>query len=487
MDKNLQNIEDLFKKGLEGNEESPSENVWNNIDQSLEKENSLKFRKKYYSLKRATAILLVVLALLSIYVLKNESQKQIEKQKNENVAKEDNILKKEKTPQRNNSTGTINKKQQERNTSLSTKKGKSKSTDVAANGSALKRNNANENRKSSATNVSNATAIDEKNTAAEPTNKKNNQPVDQAVLRKSEVNDLVGFNFDKSVKQFPALNSGSPEIPPFNTVKNLKDATTISPYIMPGKLTWNRPAIHIPAAPRFYAGIFYSPTIPFSHLRDEDHNYGNSYSRELEKRESGTYSYSFGFSIGYRLNHKWSLQSGISLSTLNMHLEPEKIYAERDNRGRVKYPINTSSGKGYILPSFSNNPRIGDSLFTRNIKHSLIYTGIPLAIKYNVTFGRLSANLLAGLSANILSKGKISTEVKRGNESELEKTHEIHGLKPVYFNGLAGIGFDYNIYKNLSLTFSPIINFAIDPINENVPVRSYPGTIDFQFGLQMKF
>ena len=29
MDKNLQNIEDLFKKGLEGIKELPSEKVWN--------------------------------------------------------------------------------------------------------------------------------------------------------------------------------------------------------------------------------------------------------------------------------------------------------------------------------------------------------------------------------------------------------------------------------------------------------------------------
>ena len=487
MDKNLQNIEDLFKKGLEGNEESPSENVWDKIDQSLEKENSLKFRKKYYSLKRATAILIVVLALLSIYVLRNESQKQIEKQKNENVAKEDEVLKKEKTPQPNNSTGTINSEQQEKNTLPTTKVGESKSADGAANESSLKRNNANENRKSSTTNISNATAIDEKNNMAEPTEKKNNEPVNKPFLRKPEENDLVGVNFNKSVIQPPAIKFELPQIPSFNTLKNLKDVTRISPYIMPEKLTSNMRTIHIPTAPRFYAGVFYSPTIPFSHLRDEDHNYGNPYSRELEKKESGTYSYSFGFSIGYRLNHKWSLQSGISLSTLNMHLEPEKIYAERDNQGTVKYPINTSSGKGYILPSFSNNPRIGDSLFTKNIKHSLEYTGIPLAIKYNVTFGRLSANLLAGLSANILSKGKISTEVKSGNESELERTHDIHGLKPLYFNGLAGIGFDYNIFKNVSLTFSPTINFAIDPINKNVPVRSYPGTIDFQFGVKTKF
>ncbi len=64
-----------------------------------------------------------------------------------------------------------------------------------------------------------------------------------------------------------------------------------------------------------------------------------------------------------------------------MHLEPEKIYAERDNQGEVKYTINTSSGKGYILPSFSSNPRVGDSLFTTKSNIRLQYTSIPLAAK----------------------------------------------------------------------------------------------------------
>ncbi len=109
MDKNLQNIEDLFKKGLEGNEESPSEEVWNTIDQSLEKDNSLKFKKKYYSLKRATAILVVVLALLSIYVLRNESRKKGEnKTKSENVAAAQPVQKNDVKRNPDSSSGKIN-------------------------------------------------------------------------------------------------------------------------------------------------------------------------------------------------------------------------------------------------------------------------------------------------------------------------------------------------------------------------------------------
>jgi len=486
MDKNLQNIEDLFKKGLEGNEETPSENVWNNIDQSLEKENSLKFRKKYYSLKTATAILVMVVALLSIYILRNELQKQTEKQKNEKLGKENGVLKKEK-PATNNLTETIKNHQPEKNFSLLRKEGKIKSTNGDANRSLLKRNNANESLKSSGENVSNEAAINKLIISPRPTEKKSSVVVNNPFLKKPQENHSNDFNSHNLVIQPPAINFEFAQIRSFNALKNLKHTTTISPYTMPKKPNSNRSTIHIPSTPQFYADVFYSPTIPFSHLRDDDHQSGNPSSREFEKKESGTYSYSFGFSIGYQFNHKCSMQSGISFSTLNMDHEPEKIYAERDNRGAVKFPINTSSGKGYILPSFTSNPRIGDSLDTKNIEHSLVYTVIPLAFKYNKTFGRLSANLLAGLSANILIKGKISTEVKSGNESELERTGEIHGLKPVYIAALAGIGFDYAIFKNLSLTFSPTINFAIDPINKNVPIRSYPGTIDFHSGVKIRF
>ena len=487
MDKNLHNIEDLFKKGLEGNEESPSEEVWNAIDQSLEKANSLKFKRKYYSLKRATAVLIVILALLSIYVLRNESKKQIENnKKNENIVTSEPTLKKSITsePQSSSENKTIIKAPVD-NQSATIENLDSKKEPVTENTNQQTLNNSTEGLKSEKTNLSNTATIDKVEKSNEKAIQKRNVHAEskQPVSNLEDRNETVFQSKEKLTTPLP-VNFVPNEILAFNSIEILKDVTKITPYTLPERIAVNKTTIHFPKPTRFTAGIFYSPNIPFSHLRDEDHHYGNPYSSELEKKESGTYSYSFGLSVGYRLNYKWSLQSGVNLSTINMNIEPEKIYAERDNQGAVKYTINTSSGKGYILPSFSSNPRVGDSLFTQNIKHSLKYTAIPLAVKYNLTNGRFSVNLLTGLSANILSTGKISTEVKSGNESELDKTHDIHGLKTLYFSGLAGIGFDYNIYRNLSLTFSPTINFATDPINKNVPVRSYPGTVNFQFGLK---
>ncbi|MDE3183345.1 MAG: outer membrane beta-barrel protein [Bacteroidota bacterium] len=487
MDKNLHNIEDLFKKGLEGNEESPSEEVWNAIDQSLEKANSLKFKRKYYSLKRATAVLIVILALLSIYVLRNESKKQIESnKKNENIFTSEPTLKKSSNsePQSSTENKTINKAPADNQPAI-TENLSSKKESITENTKQQPLNNSTESLNTQKTNLSNTTEIDNVKKSPEKAIQKRKVQAEsiQPVANLEDKNEIV-FQSQEQLATPPPVNFVSNENLTFNSIDFLKDVTKITPYRLPERIAGANTIIHFPKPLRFTAGIFYSPNIPFSHLRDEDHHFGNPYSSELEKKESGTYSYSFGLSVGYRLNYKWSLQSGVNFSTTNMHIEPEKIYAERDNQGVVKYTINTSSGKGYILPSFSSNPRVGDSLFTQNIKHSLKYTAIPLAVKYNLSNGRFSANLLAGLSTNILSTGKISTEVKRGNESELDKTHDIHGLRTLYFSGLAGIGFDYNIYKNLSFTFSPIINFAIDPINKNVPVRSYPGTVNFQFGLK---
>jgi len=492
MDKNLQNIEDLFKKGLEGNEVSPSEEVWNVIDRSLEKASGLKFKKKYYSLKKATAILVLLLALLSIYLLRNESQREITgKVKNKDVAASESTVKNGPSENPGSSSERINetaaenrseRKVTDENLSPDNKPEPDKSDSQQLSNSGKKS-------RSEIMMVSTELKIS-KNTYRL---KKRQVKTLPETIAKMQINQPSSGSKEMNKQDLLEIPMHSaacvkfehPEILTFNAPENLKYIPSISPYASPVRTVDGTP-IHIAKPLRFSATVVYSANIPFSHLRDEDNRYGNAYSRERERNERGSYSYSFGVLVDYRLINKWSFESGLSLSTIKMNIEPEKIFAQPDNQGKVKYQINTSSGKGYILPSFSSNPQIGDSLFTRRINHSLQYTAIPLAAKYYLNDKRLSVNILAGISTNILSHGKISTDVNKGNESEHENIHKIHGLKSVYFSGLAGLGLNYNIYQNFSLTFSPSVNFAIEPINKNVPVNSYPGTVNFQLGLKTR-
>lgn len=493
MDKNLQNIEDLFKKGLEGSEESPSEEVWNVIDQSLEKASSLRFKKKYYALQKATAILVLVLTLLSIYVLRNQSQNGIAgKVKNKEVTTFESTVKKgtsespESSSEKINETTAANLSEREiADENLRPDKkpepGKSDSQPLRNSGKKIK---------SVIAIVSIGRKIHKVNKNIYSYKKKQIEALG-VLITKTRINHPSSRSEEmnkQDLQQIPMpatafVNFEHPEILAVNAKEKLEYITTISPYASPVTKA-NRTPIHIPKPLRFSATLVYSPNIPFSHLRDEDNRYGNAYSRERERNERGSYSYSFGVLVDCRLNNKWSLVSGLSLATIKMNIEPEKIFALPDNQGNLKYQINTSSGKGYILPSFSSNPQIGDSLITRKINHSLQYTEIPLAVKYFFNDKRLSVNLMAGISANILSQGKISTDVNRGNEIEHENIHKIDGLRAGYFSGLSGIGLNYNVYGSLTVTFSPTVNFAIEPINKDVPVNSYPGTVNFQLGLK---
>ncbi len=67
----LHNIDDLFKAGLEGKEEAPEGKVWNAIEQELDKNSTETIRKKYVRMRRASAILLILLLGVSIYAVRN--------------------------------------------------------------------------------------------------------------------------------------------------------------------------------------------------------------------------------------------------------------------------------------------------------------------------------------------------------------------------------------------------------------------------------
>ena len=60
MNKDLHNIDDLFRKALEENQELPSASVWENIDKTLDKKKVVSISKKYNKLKWVAAVLLYI-------------------------------------------------------------------------------------------------------------------------------------------------------------------------------------------------------------------------------------------------------------------------------------------------------------------------------------------------------------------------------------------------------------------------------------------
>ena len=511
MDKNLHDIEDLFRKGLEDNEDIPSEKAWDGIEKKLDKENVVSIKRKYDLLKKVALLLLFLLAGLGIYVWKNQNKnlvktnKDISEIKKDTKTKNDPLTKESDTSafQKPVDTLTVNKSNNVKTVTESENKIVDKTT--------LENNNAIPKKS--------LIPIVSKNLSHTSTKKnkiKFNKPEgpllsDASKFSIQQKDKLIKKNSNEVVKiktqnqivnnQLAVVNNlyAKEALNPKN-VFDIKINTTdlfatkqslqlialaqINPMMQIEKTIVPKPSIKSSNQSRFAITAFYSPDIAFYHF---ENNVGaNSNNTNFEKSQTESYSSTLGALVDYKISKYWGLQSGITLATSNFNLESETLYAQPDNTGGIKYKLSTPLGDAYVLPSFSNNPNIGDSIFSKSTTHTLQYLGIPLTVKYNFNKGKFTLNPFGGLTANFLTRGRITTELESANDSEFKTIDKIHGLKPFYLSGLAGIGLDYNFYKKFSVCFSPTFRFALNSINRNVPVASFPNSFGFGLGLKME-
>ena len=514
MDKNLHDIENLFRKELEGNEETPSPNTWGRIDKILDRDKILSIDKKYASLKKIVFLLMFFLIGLSIYVWNirqnNGPEKKDSTALNNEAKTKDN---KNNLPDGFNkidlkkSADTLNKKDDKNQNSiadilpantdenilkpLNKKPEKTVSSDTTETISIFP---VSKSRKKSEKTIPGVTNNNIKSSITKQGKTgKNKWGIKTPALIKTEHDVAVKhINIDSTKTLISVMQLNSfPDTKIKNSTTDLIETKKLLQATVPSK-----PALKINNSKnifqkqtiksQFYVTGFFSPEISFFRIRDNQSGNQSGNTMDAENSETRTFSYTIGALIEYKTTRNWSWQSGLTLSTTNMDIDPGIVYAKADNAGTVKYQINTSSGYSYILPSFSNNPNIGDSIFAMSTTNTLQYLGIPLSVKYSINKGKFTFNAMTGISANFLTQGKITTEVEKGNNSEMETSAKIIGLKKFYLSGIAGVGLDYNFYKNLSADFSPTFRFALNPINRGIPVKSFPNSFGFSMGLKLK-
>ncbi|MDZ4809181.1 MAG: outer membrane beta-barrel protein [Bacteroidota bacterium] len=512
MDKDLHNIEELFKSGLGDHEEMPSVKVWDAVDNRLDKDTVVAIKKKYKTWKRLSLLLLLLLVGLSIYEINNRYN-------NTGIAKTNgNGTDKEIIAGNNNNEGqpnknTVSSKEQadindiNNDITVNTIPGKLTADKSIPDNDVLPQSDNN--------------LFTDKSGKYFITNKKNIQVDGNAI-----VNTPASFQvFPASIKKnnpektrpFKPLTNNSvalvqnnavPVNEPFSLPRQLSfisiEKINSPDFLSTGTkkiweslaLTKNTSSVVAAAAASvkkkqnqpgsFSITGFFSPDRASYRLENDDQNNQPANANQIKKTEKHEVSSTSGIFVDYRLNNRWSLQSGVTFSNTNISIEPQTLYAQADNAGDIKYRVNLSSGYAYILPTFQSNPVIGDSVYASAAEHKLRYLGIPLAAKYNLTKGKLSVEVMAGAGINILTKGKFETEIQRGVNNEIDIIDNIQGLKSIYINGLAGIGAEYKVTKNISITVMPTARFAFMPINKGAVVKTFPNSFGLAGGLKIK-
>ncbi|MEO9146325.1 MAG: outer membrane beta-barrel protein [Ginsengibacter sp.] len=553
MDKNLHDIENLFRKALGDDEENPSQKAWDDIKKELDKDHVLSIKKKYNFLKKITLLLLFLLTGLSIYVWEFQDKNPVRSNKDFSGINEKSKTKNDTstgesgtiTLQRPIDSLTINKSDNSKDIKGSVTTNLQKSVDSLTinESNSVKQITKPENKitdrtilKDDNTDVRGPlNSVTARNLSTSPIQKnkiKFNKPDESNLpdisksatskflnqkngkLIKRESDEVVESKIANQVEDklsvivtpsgiefghtLPVNETSNPKnigivesntISKFATKESLQNITfaKINPLVPIEKTVVRKPSLKSANGSRFAIAAFYSPDITFHHFANS--GLGNSNNSSFDIPEAESHASTLGALIDYTISRHWGLQSGITLARSEFELEyekPETLYAQPDNSGAIKYKLASPLGDAYVKPSFSNNPNIGDSIFSKSTAYNLRYIGIRLAVKYNFSKGKFNLNLLGGVSANFLTRGQLTTELESGNDNETETTDKIYGLKPFYLSGLAGIGVDYNIYKKFFLCFSPTVQFALSAVNSNVFVQSYPNSLGFVLGIKMK-
>ena len=518
MDENLHDIDKLFRDPIEEHEETPSGKVWDAIDNNLNKSNIVSIKKKYNNLKKlAVALLLLLLGTIVYEVQTNKpALKDIATTKTND--KEDNIAGDKQTKQStvqnkvniNDTAGTesVNSNNyttnnavnnDDKNTALSgAVKNNDKRTAAPVSQNTGSVQNSTIKRKSSKDITDDTLHPDanEKSTVKKSSGQKTkirvqNAPVteltDENQLNNNDENtDAIAANvlmpLDR-VKVERIIGSRKNNTLKINPARISPDAA-LKNGLAKNKTTKAAKSFHFSVMP------FFSPQFSFNRIED-DHHDGGPQPRNgrdaIKKDEQHQSSSVAGILIDIPVGKKWSLQSGVTYINKNIEIEPKKIFAKLDNDGKVKYRFDCSSGYTYISPKTGTTPAVGDSVNAAASTNTLQYLGIPLAINYNFSVGKFNIIPTVGTVANFLVKQQIQTELIQGTTKEKQTINTIQGMKPLYFNAVAGIAFEYDLSKRIALSVMPSGNFALSSINKDAAVKSYPNSFGLSGGVKIKF
>ncbi len=174
-------------------------------------------------------------------------------------------------------------------------------------------------------------------------------------------------------------------------------------------------------------------------------------------------SYSYGVKLAYKLNNKFSLQSGVNLinlgyKTSDVYITPGVAvlgFSNLSSSPSAARNENVATSKNDVLSSF--NEDIG------SLNQVYGYVEIPVELKYSVSDGKFGINLVGGFSTLLLNRNEVFVRTNGLTQSLGASSN----LRSVNFTGNVGVDLDYLIRKNLYFNVSPMFKMHTNTFSKN--------------------
>lgn len=183
---------------------------------------------------------------------------------------------------------------------------------------------------------------------------------------------------------------------------------------------------------------------------------------------SGGSSYSYGVKFAYKLNKKFSVQSGVNMinlgqTTNDVYITPGVAVVSLSNISNTPIGAKNNASLSKQDLDFANEN-------AASLNQNFGYVEIPVEIKYNVTNGKIGVNIVGGFSTLLLNKDEVFIETNSFSQS----LGNSNNLRDINFSGNFGIDVDYSIYKDIFINVSPMFKVQTNTFSTNSGnVQSY--------------
>jgi hypothetical protein len=261
---------------------------------------------------------------------------------------------------------------------------------------------------------------------------------------------------------------------------------------------------------RWSAAVMIAPNYSYRTLSSIN---SGSFTREhYNSFESGLMSVSGSINLNYRINDRFSVQSGIDLLRMGQTIHRMKILSNQLNEqnmtsgalSNIAYAkASLSNSFGSIEPSYSGNPEPArfssnfqldnskkeyygfhlSGFETEDLIQGLYYVQTPVLLKYHLTDGKTGVTVSGGPGINLLIGNRV---ILRHEGSNLNIGHT-RNINRVSVSGIVAVGIERRLFNNIRLLIEPRFSHFISPVNSTGGLLSLPYSFSVFGGLSYGF